>query len=119
MRSFLAIAFALAACHNNADDYGVGAECTDNTMCDSKTHQVCLLQFKGGYCGIEGCTADADCPPLSKCVVHTDGHNYCFRTCIDKTECNKNRSVDFESNCSANVTFTMPDSSIKACVPPS
>ena len=117
--ALMALALASASCNNNADDFGVGAECTTNDQCDAKTHQVCLTQFKGGYCGIQNCAADADCPALSKCVKHTDGINYCFRTCVDKSECNKNRSADFESNCSSNVTFIMPDSSIKACVPPS
>jgi len=115
----IAIALALASCNNNADDFGVGAECATNDQCDSKTLQVCLTQFKGGYCGIQGCTADADCPALSKCVKHTDGFQYCFRTCIDKGECNKNRSPELESNCSSNVTFITPDPGIKACVPPS
>jgi hypothetical protein len=106
-------------CGSNADDLGVGAQCTSNDQCDADTMQVCLMQFAGGYCGIMGCTKDADCPDLSKCVMHTDGVNYCFRTCIDKAECNANRDVANEANCSANVVFVESNPNIKACVPPS
>lgn len=111
--------FALA-CGSDADDLGVGAQCAANDDCDAETMQVCL-PFKGGYCGIQGCTTDADCPDLSACVMHSDGVSYCFRTCIDKPECNANRSVENEANCSANVTWVDPTnkSGIKACVPPS
>ena len=74
---------------------------------------------KGGYCGLTGCKADGDCPESSKCVTHTDGKNYCFRSCADKAECNANRDADNESNCSSNVTFADGSKSGKACVPPS
>ncbi|HEY5922125.1 MAG TPA: hypothetical protein VIV11_10665 [Kofleriaceae bacterium] len=108
------------ACGDDADDFGVGAQCAGNADCDPDTMQVCL-QFKGGYCGIMGCTADADCPDLSSCVAHSDGVNYCFRNCIDKGECNRNRDPENEANCSANITFVEPanNQGLKACVPPS
>jgi len=111
---------------NSADNFGVGAECSADGDClqplaDAGPAQHCLLQFKGGYCGIENCQVNADCPNQSACVMHTDGHNYCFRTCLDKTECNVNRSPDNESNCSANIDFTdgTKTQNGKACVPPS
>ena len=106
------------ACDDDADDLGVGAQCTGDDQCDADTMQKCL-GFKGGYCGIMGCVNDMDCPELSKCVAHTDGMNYCFRTCVDKPECNANRDVENEANCSSSVTFTDPEGNIKACVPPS
>ena len=109
--------FVFACGGSEADDLGVGAECAANDDCDADTDQVCL-GFKGGYCGIEGCLANADCPEDSACVAHDDGINYCFRICIDKAECNANRSVENESNCSANVDFVEPTNA-KACVPPS
>ena len=107
-----------AACGDDADDLGVGAQCTGNDQCDADTNQTCL-SFKGGYCGIMGCTADADCPELSACIMHTDGINYCFRTCGDKPDCNANRDVDNEANCSSSVTFVEGANGRKACVPPS
>ncbi len=117
--ALLAMTFAFA-CGDDADDFGVGAQCTANDQCDADTMQVCLTGFKGGYCGIMGCQSDADCPDLSSCVAHTDGVNYCFRNCLDKAECNRNRDVDNESNCSSNVTFVDTASNgLKACVPPS
>jgi len=102
---------------DDADSLGVGAACTSTDQCNE--NQTCLTAFKGGYCGIMGCTADVDCPPNSGCVAHTDGTNYCFRICLDKVECNANRPVDVESNCSSNVTFVEGKSNLKACVPPS
>jgi len=101
-----------------ADRLGVGAECTSNDQCDVDTNQSCLA-FKGGYCGIRGCVHDSDCPQPSACVAHTDGMNYCFRTCADKPECNVNRTVDNEANCSSSVTFVDGTQGRKACVPPS
>jgi Cys-rich repeat protein len=99
-----------------ADRLGVGAECAKNTDC---TEGQSCLAFKGGYCGIENCTENADCPEGSACVAHDDGHSYCFRTCAEKAECNRNRSADVESNCSSSITFVEKSASGKACVPPS
>jgi hypothetical protein len=133
MRSFHSLLFAcalaagalaglLTACGDDdteADRLGVGAQCTANDQCDEDTSQLCLTQFKGGYCGIQGCTKDADCPEASACVAHTDGMNYCFRTCLDKLECNENRDLENESNCSSSVEFVDGMKTLKACVPPS
>ncbi|MBE7484769.1 MAG: hypothetical protein HS104_32990 [Polyangiaceae bacterium] len=124
--SFLALSlvFSLGACGDDddgggteADKLGVGAACAGNQDC--KVEGQTCLPFKGGYCGIADCTADTDCPQGSLCVAHTDGKNYCFRVCADKVECNYNRPVDFESNCSANITFVSGGKGSKACVPPS
>lgn len=113
-----------------ADLYGVGAQCTVATDClqpdppcdaaiASCFVQECLLQFKGGYCGITGCVSDAECPLGSACVTHDDGINYCFRICSNKSQCNVNRDPDEEANCSSNVDFVNPNQTAKACVPPS
>jgi hypothetical protein len=109
---------------NEADRLGVGAECAIDDDCyqdegEGGIAQECLPQFAGGYCGVVGCVSNDDCPEASACVAHDDGQNYCFRICVDKLECNENRSVDNESNCSANIVFTDGDLGVKACVPPS
>ncbi|MBT8468891.1 MAG: hypothetical protein KJN97_09095 [Deltaproteobacteria bacterium] len=55
-------------------------------------------------------------------MTHDDGtgaENYCFRVCQDKPECNRNRTAENESNCSANVVFVDGPGDRKACVPPS
>ena len=111
---------------NTADRLGVGAECTKDDDCmqsriDGGLSETCLTQFKGGYCGIEDCAANDECPTGSACVIHEDGHNYCFRLCTDKPECNLNRSPDVESNCSSKIEYTDGTKDIlgKACVPPS
>ncbi|MCA9583203.1 MAG: hypothetical protein KC416_15495 [Myxococcales bacterium] len=99
-----------------ADILGIGAECSSSSDC--MEGQSCL-SFKGGYCGVQGCDVDTDCAETSRCVTHDDGQDYCFRVCQDKSECNANRSVDLESNCSASVTFVEEGAGKKACVPPS
>lgn len=112
-----------------ADKLGVGAACgvtedcpvVEQTNAEGETEEVqlqCLDSFKGGYCGIADCGADADCPDGARCVAHTDGTNYCFRSCVDKSECNVNRDADALANCSANINF-VDDGGGKACVPPS
>lgn len=113
----------LAACGDDDDDggtaadkIGVGAVCSVNEDC--LEGQICL-PFKGGYCGLTGCTGDVDCPQGSACVKHDDGVNYCFRVCADKAECNLNRPVELESNCSSSIDFVDGKGTLKACVPPS
>ncbi len=113
----------LGACGSDgtdADALGVGAECMASEECDESSEQACLGEFKGGYCGIKNCREDSDCPDASACVAHDDGNNYCFRTCVDKSECNENRSPDAEANCSSSVEFIEDQLEVsKACVPPS
>ena len=111
---------------NSADRLGVGAECASDDDClqsrrDGGLSEKCLTQFKGGYCGIEDCTASDVCPEGAACVIHEDGQNYCFRLCGDKPECNLNRSPDVEANCSSTVEYVdgAKDAFGKACVPPS
>lgn len=102
-----------------AQRHGVGAACTDNADCFVGDTALECLPFKGGYCGLEGCQADADCPPGSGCVAHDDGKSYCFLLCADKPECNYTRPVDIESNCSSKIDFVDGEKTSKACVPPS
>ncbi|MGE0871556.1 MAG: hypothetical protein AB7P03_23555 [Kofleriaceae bacterium] len=104
---------------SESDRLGVGAECAASDDCLEDDGQSCLTQFKGGYCGVAACAGDVDCPEDSACIAHTDGTNYCFRTCVDKLDCNANRDAENESNCSANVAFLDGANERKACVPPS
>jgi hypothetical protein len=99
-----------------ADRLGVGAQCTQSEQCTEG--QTCL-PFKGGYCGLADCTANAGCPSGSLCVTHDDGKNYCFRSCVEKSECNRNRSAEVEANCVSSVDFAEAATQAKACVPPS
>jgi hypothetical protein len=122
--AFLLLLSGIAGCGDNtteADRIGVGAQCTDSARCpaEMEIELECLTQFKGGYCGLEGCEGDIDCPEGAACVIHDDGMNYCFRICRDKPECNYNRSLENESNCSANIDFADEPQNRKACVPPS
>jgi hypothetical protein len=116
--SWMAVALALAVvgCGNDADRERIGAACTANGQCENEK-LTCLTQFKGGYCGASGCTANADCPEGSICVA-LGGTNYCFRTCTEKAECNRHRSVENEANCSSSITRVEAGSQ-KACIPPS
>jgi hypothetical protein len=119
---------ALTACGPaDADAVGVGAECSQSAPCptyavDGGTAPLaCLPQFRGGYCGLQGCASSVECPVGSICVRHTDGMNYCFRTCASKPDCNRHRTPDNESNCSSSFTWAVSseDNGAKACIPPS
>jgi hypothetical protein len=121
--AFALLGIPVAGCDDDsdgseADRLGVGAECTADTDCTTEGTS-CLTQFKGGYCGLENCKGDADCPQGSACVTHDDGANYCFLVCTDKVDCNVNRDVEDESNCVGNVLFVDNTTASKACVPPS
>lgn len=109
-----------AGCGSGSDALGVAAECTRASDCNQSVSPPleCLTGFKGGYCGLTGCTKDADCPTDSMCVTHTDGKNYCFRTCNTKADCNANRTAANEANCSSNIV-RVGSGNQKACVPPS
>ncbi len=111
-----------------ADQIGVGRECTTTPECpdvslgDAGIQQLqCLTDFKGGYCGLVNCNNSSECPDGSICVLHTDAQTYCFRTCLDKAECNLHRSVDNEANCSSSFDWAnaADDDGSKACIPPS
>jgi len=108
-----------------ADRIGVGAQCTASGECESPDEAFeleCLTQFKGGYCGLEGCDGDDKCPEGSACVTHDDGVNYCFRVCVNKyPDCNFNRDPENEANCngSGTVDFVDDPKERKVCVPPS
>jgi|SoiMethySBSTD1v2_1073268.scaffolds.fasta_scaffold18412_7 hypothetical protein len=100
---------------------GVGAACRSgvNADCVQTPAPLECLPFKGGYCGLRGCTKTEDCPLGSACVAHDDGQNYCFLICVEKVDCNPTRPLDAQSNCSSNITFVGGDRGKKACVPPS
>jgi len=121
---------AVAGCGDDggteADHLGVGAECTASEGCDvvDEIELECLTEFKGGYCGLKGCTADTGemgCPEGSACVTNDNGTNYCYRLCKEKSDCNQNRSVENEANCvgSGTINFVEDDTNRKACEPPS
>ena len=125
MRSILFVALLgalhLTACGDDgteADRLGVGAQCGVNDDCKLEG-QVCLTQFTGGYCGLADCTNDAECPEGSACVIHDDGRNYCFRLCLEKPDCNLNRSAEVEANCTGSITFVDEAREDKACEPSS
>jgi hypothetical protein len=101
---------------SEAQRRGVGGACAADVDC--KEGLTCLA-FKGGYCGLAECQNDAACPAGSACVAHTDGTNYCFLICTDKSQCNLFRPADVEANCSSSVTFLEGKLDVKACVPPS
>ncbi len=124
--SLLALCSTLPACGDDDDEglteaqrHGVGAACDDDSDCYVGDLELTCLPFKGGYCGLEGCAGDEECPPGSACVAHEDGQNYCFLVCREKVECNPTRPLEIESNCSSNISFVDGKKGDKACVPPS
>jgi hypothetical protein len=115
------LVMALASCGDDGSEAqrrGVGSQCASNAECTEKG-QSCLLQFKGGYCGIAACTKDADCPAGSACVRHDDGMTYCFLVCSSKPECNRNRAAELEANCSSTAVLVDAPKDRKVCSPPS
>ncbi len=107
-----------------ADRIGIGAQCSAAVECESPEgfELECLTQFTGGYCGLEGCLGDDDCPEGSACVTSDDGKNYCYRLCADKQlDCNRNRDRENEANCvgSGTINFVDGGTERKACEPPS
>ena len=119
--AFVVLAAGTIACgggQSEAIRRGVGSACSMNSDCTEKG-QVCLTEFKGGYCGVAGCLRDSDCPSGSACVTADDQHNYCFLICLQKPDCNPNRTVDVESNCTSNLTFIDGTMNRKVCDPPS
>jgi hypothetical protein len=116
----LLAATGIACGSSDANTLLIGGECADNAACDNED-LTCISAFAGGYCGSEGCTADADCAEGSVCVTH-EATNYCFLVCVDKADCNTNRTVENEANCVGAGTLTRVDPAAgedKACVPPS
>jgi hypothetical protein len=117
--SVVAVVFSLSCDDGTeAQRRGVGAACSATLAC-SESGQNCLTQFKGGYCGVAGCTDDTDCPSGSACVTHDDGMNYCFLICNVKPDCNRSRSVDVEANCSSSAVLLVEPKDRKVCTPPS
>lgn len=116
----LGLLVGVVACGSNqspANQLGVGADCTMTSQC-MQPAQVCLTQFKGGYCGVSGCLHDSDCPGGSACVTEDNGTNYCFLICTQKTDCNLNRSAADESDCNSSLAFVDGDTNVKVCRPP-
>lgn len=118
--ALLSLGLSLSSCDDDgteADRKGIGASCAKSEDCSEKG-QVCL-PFKGGYCGVVDCADNAGCPSGSACVKHDDGKNYCFRVCVEKIDCNANRPVESESNCSSKTSPVSGGKETKVCVPPS
>lgn len=114
---FATLSSASCSCGTPAQQAGIGDECGNAADCND---DFACLAFSGGYCGLEGCDGDDDCPDGSACVEHTDGQRYCFLLCREKPECNLRRSAEEEANCSSSVEFIEEqDDGVKACVPPS
>ena len=115
----------------HADRLGIAAECEADEDCAPGLS--CVLDFKNGYCGLKGCTADPPqdatgpcpegelcCPAGAVCVAHgTPALNYCFRSCLEKPDCNANRSEESAANCVGSIDPVDPGYTGKACEPPS
>jgi hypothetical protein len=120
MMCALVVVVVLCSCGGGTSEAirrGVGSECNPDAAC-SEADQQCLTQFAGGYCGRTGCLHDEDCPGGSACVTEDDQMNYCFLICVDKPDCNINRSLANESSCVSSLTFVDGTNGRKVCRPP-
>jgi hypothetical protein len=106
---------------DDANEQKIGGECVTADDCDDGDDDTpaldCILDFKGGYCGRANCQTSEDCPEGSSCA-DLEGSFYCFLHCTDKAQCNQNRSVENESNCSSSVD-PVEGGELKLCIPPS
>lgn len=141
MRSMMVAAASVVVCAfalgcggdggNKATDRGVGEACAATADCRNEAGTAnpdavdplelleCLTVFKGGYCGLEGCKAHAECPEGSRCVIAENGKNYCFLVCGEKVDCNVHRAAEVEANCVGNADLVDGAKDVKVCVPPS
>ena len=112
----LAVVSGCGSNQNAANQAGIGAQCTMTSDCTT-AGEICLTEFKGGYCGLTGCLHDTDCPQGSACVTD-NGANFCFLVCNTKTDCNLHRSSENESDCTSSLPFVDGDTNLKVCRPP-
>ena len=69
MKYFIAIIILIiAACSDDkpntaVDKIGIGGECVESADCITDT-LTCLVEFKNGYCGLQGCAKNEECPEL-------------------------------------------------------
>ncbi len=116
----LSVALFAGCGGKNANDQLIGGECLSAEDCDDGDDDTppldCLAEFKGGTCGRRDCAADEDCPKGSICV-DLEGTTYCFLVCTQKSQCNENRTLENEANCSSNVD-PVGGGTDKVCVPP-
>jgi len=60
---FFLMAFPMMAC-----DDEIGDSCSQNADCSSSGNRLCDTSMPGGYCTVEGCSADS-CPGGSVCIA--------------------------------------------------
>ena len=85
-------------------DCDVGEACSGDADC--ATGLSCATGFQGGYCTVQGCTINTDCPANSVCVAR-DGVNYCMRSCTADNDCGFCRPLGMRLTCTADVTDVM------------
>ena len=76
-------------------DAPIGAACAKDSSCEGKA-ATCLtevsiggffmLDFPKGYCAVEGCEDDSDCPKGSGCL-NAFGMQICLQTCDRDRDC--------------------------------
>lgn len=96
-------------------DCGVGAACNDDLPCPADLD--CIDHFDGGYCGRQGCAANADCPADTVCA-EIDGENYCLAPCTTDGDCGLCRPQDVPAACVGDVVFVEAGTTGSVCVAP-
>ncbi len=76
-------------------DAPVGAACKSDSSCDDKNAECLteesvggflMIEFPEGYCAVQGCEEDDDCPDGSGCF-NAIGLQYCLQTCDSDRDC--------------------------------
>jgi hypothetical protein len=96
-------------------DCGIGASCDDVFLCDAGLQ--CLTAFGGGYCGTQGCTTNAECGQNGLCVTHSNGTNYCLKSCAAPSDCSFCRPATEATECRSDVSFVEAGTTGSVCVP--
>lgn len=96
-------------------DCGVGAACLSGADC--ATGLECVTSLGIGYCTKRSCTANAECPTGSACVRHTDGQNYCMKSCAGASDCTFCRGYNDLVACTPQVQFVETGFTGSVCVP--
>lgn len=71
-----------------------GAPCAMPAECEPGLDCYSSAELPGGYCAKVGCTADADCPPGSRCAADAAGSAICARICGSQQDCEPTQSQD-------------------------
>jgi len=82
----LLLAMALLCAAMSACGPEIGDDCESSYDCASSS-MICDTAAPDGYCLIEGCWDDKDCPEYGVCIAFANDERFCMRGCEDGNDC--------------------------------